>query len=328
MSNVEWLLREAMDDWALRTGQRNVVDDELWRSSIERLQLGPGLRVFLFEAAAHQDVTLEMHSEHSAPRWMGGQVTISGRAELDFLDGVRTQPSADQALMFRPSRRGAQAAAFDFKAGTTFHSAGYSLDLPRVMRLFDGDIPPVLQPMVQGDFEQSHVVAMPTDRAMRHLARSLFGGRMNGPLRTLMMEGAVIQLLAVQADTAARLRRPPPSRRALTSSERDAVHEAYRLLVADMRRPPTLGELALAVDLSEKRLNMGFRRLFGATAFELLRNERLAHAEVALHEPHASLKEIAFRVGYNHVNNFINAFARRYGAPPRQHAEGRRGRAR
>ena len=73
---------------------------------------------------------------------------------------------------------------------------------------------------------------------------------------------------------------------------------------------------------------MGFRRLFGATAFELLRNERLAHAEVALHEPHASLKEIAFRVGYNHVNNFINAFARRYGAPPRQHAEGRRGRAR
>src|SRR3954471_21394962 len=78
VANVEWLLREAMDGWALRTGQRNLVDDERWRSSIERLQLGPGLRVFLFEAAAHQDVTLEMRSEAAAPRWLGGQVTISG----------------------------------------------------------------------------------------------------------------------------------------------------------------------------------------------------------------------------------------------------------
>jgi AraC-like DNA-binding protein len=319
VANVEWLLRESMDEWALRTGQRNIVDDERWRSSIERLQLGPGLRVFLFEAVAHQDVTLEMNSE-IAQRWMGGQVTISGRAELDFLDGVRTQPSADQALMFRPSRRGAQAAAFGFRAGTTFHSAGYSLEVERVVRLFDGDVPEVLQGMVDSDFDRSRVVAVPTDRPMRHLARSLFGGTLNGSLRTLMMEGAVIQLLAVQADAAARERRSR-RRTALSARERDAVHEAQRLLLADMRRSPTLGELALAVGLSEKRLNAGFRLLFGATAFEVLRNERLAQAEIALKSPQASLKEIAFRVGYNHVNNFINAFSRRYGAPPRQYAE-------
>ncbi len=318
MSNVEWLLREAMDDWALRTGQRNMVDDERWRSSIERLQLGPGLRVFLFEAAARQDVTLEMNSENPQ-RWMGGQVTISGRAELDFLDGVRTQPSADRALMFRPSRRGAETAAFDFKAGTTFHSAGYSLTVDRVVRLFDGEIPPVLEGLVDGDCDRSRVLAVPTDRSMRHLARSLFGANLNGPLRILMMEGAVIQLLAIQADAAARQRR---SRRkiALSLRERDALHEARRLLLTDMRRAPTLEELALAVDLNEKRLNAGFRLLFGATAFELLRNERLAQAEIALQSPRASLKEIAFRVGYNHVSNFITAFTRRYGAPPRRHA--------
>lgn len=319
MANVEWLLREAMDGWALRTGQRNTVDDERWRSSIERLQLGPGLRVFLFEAAAHQDVTLEMRSER-VQRWLGGQVTIAGRAELDFLDGVRTHPSAEQALMFRPSRLGAQAAAYDFRAGTTFHSAGYSLELDRVVRLFESDVPEVLRPMIEGDFDKSRVVAMRTDGDMRHLARRLFGGRLNGPLRILMMEGAVLQLLALQADAAGQQQRRARRQSRLSGPERDAVHEAHRLLLADMRQSPTLGELALAVGLSEKRLNAGFRQLFGATAFEVLRNERLAQAEEALRSPKASLKEIAFRVGYNHANNFIAAFTRRYGAPPRQYA--------
>jgi AraC-like DNA-binding protein len=322
VANVEWLLREAMEDWTLRTGERNVVDDERWRSSIERLQIGPGLRVFLFEAAARQDVTLEMNSER-IHRWMGGQVTISGAAELDFLDGVRTCPSADQALMFRPSPTGARAAAYYFKAGTTFHSAGYSLDVPRIVRLFDGEVPGILQGLVEGDVEQSHVLAMRTDQPMRYLAGSLFGRGLNGPLRTLMMEGAVIQLLAVQADAVAQRPRSR-RRRALAAHERDAVHEARRLLLVDMRRPPTLDELALAVGLSEKRLNAGFRALFGATAFELLRNERLAHAEIALKSRQASLKEIAFRVGYNHANNFINAFTRRYGAPPAQYVERQR----
>ena len=31
------------------------------------------------------------------------------------------------------------------------------------------------------------------------------------------------------------------------------------------------------------------------------------------------IKDIAFRVGYRHVTNFITAFTARYGAPPRQY---------
>lgn len=178
----------------------------------------------------------------------------------------------------------------------------------------------MLQGLIEGDAEQSRVLAMRTDRSMRRIARGLFGGGLNGALRILMMEGAILQLLAVQADAAARQGRSRRLR-ALSPRERDAVHEAHRLLLADMRRPPTLGELAGAVALGEKRLSAGFRLLFGATAFEIVRNERLAQAEMALRSPKASLKEIAFRVGYNHANNFINAFTRQYGEPPRRYAE-------
>jgi AraC-like DNA-binding protein len=317
LANVEWLLREATDGRTLTMGERNVIDDGRWRATIERLQIGPGLRLFLTDAEAREDVAVEVRSSRTE-RWVASQVTVTGRAEVDFLDGQRAQASAEQALLFRLS---GCAATYSLAAGTKFLSAGYSLDVERVERLFDGDVPEVLHGLIEPEIERSCVVAQPGDRMMRFLAGNLFGSGLNGPLRTLMMEGAVIQLLALQAAVATRQRRPQRRRRALTRHERDAVHEARQLLLADMRLPPTLGELALSVGLNEKRLNAGFRMLFGATAFDMLRNERLAHAAIALQSEQVSLKDIAFRVGYNHVNNFISAFKARYGAPPRRYAE-------
>ena len=139
---------------------------------------------------------------------------------------------------------------------------------------------------------------------------------LNGPLRNLYLEGTVLQLLANQ--TAAG--EPKCAAPELSARELRSVHEARERLLADMRSPPSLGDLAAAVGLTEKRLNLGFRREFGATAYEVLRNERLAHARLALAEGDLPLKEIAYRVGYNHVTNFINAFTARYGASPGKYA--------
>jgi AraC-like DNA-binding protein len=242
-------------------------------------------------------------------------VTIAGRAEIDFLDGERTYASADHALLFRSARR---RAAYTLRAGARFHSAGYGLEIGRVVRLFDDDVPRPMRLLVEPEITMSQVLQMRANRLMRNLASSLFACGLNGPLRLLMMEGAVLQLLAVQAAAAGQLG-PPASARELSGAERDALQAAHTLLLADMSRPPTLGELANAVSLTERRLNAGFQRLFGATVFETLRNERLEHARIALQSAGTSLKEISFRVGYNHVSNFVNAFSQRYGAPPRQY---------
>ena len=311
MRNVEWLLREATDERTLRMGTRAVIDDERWRASIERIEIGPGLRVFLHDVAARRDLTVEASTDRT-DQWMASQVTIAGRADIDFLDGQRTHTTADQALLFRPARG---RAAYSLKAGSTFHSLGYSLDIERVRRLFDGTPPAVLQPLLEPDVAESRIAAMRGDRLMRNLASGLFARGLNGPLRILMLEGAVIQLLAIQAAAAGQAD-PPQRREAFSPRERVAVEEAREMLLADMRHPPTLGELAAAVGLSEKRLNAGFRAVLGTTVFETLRNERLEHARLALETGEVSLKEAAFRVGYNHPTNFINAFTARYGASP------------
>ncbi len=319
MSNVDWLLRGAVAARALPTSARMDIDDARWRATIERVDIGTGLRIFLTDAEARRDITVEACDDRT-DQWMGSQVTIAGHADIDFCDGARARATASHALLFRSSGR---RAAYSLKPGARFHSAGYSLDLDRLRRLFDDDVPEVLLPLLAPEVDVSRVVAMRGDRRMRDLAYDLFASGLNGPLRILMMEGAVLQLLALQA---AAVQRRPASRGSERRSarERDAVHAARDLLLADMRKPPTLGTLAAAVGLTEKQLNTGFRTLFGTTVFETLRNKRLEHARIALAESDIPLKEIAHRVGYNHVTNFINAFSARFGAPPRRHVEASR----
>jgi AraC-like DNA-binding protein len=315
MPNIDWLLREAVDERVLKTSDRMVIDDASWRATIERIDIGAGLRVFLTDAEAHHDITVEARDDR-ADQWIGSQVTVAGCVEIDFLDGQKTHAGTAQALLFRPSGR---CAAYSIKAGERFHSAGYNLDVARVRCLFEGDVPETLCPLLEPGIAVSRILAMRAARPMRTLAGNLFAGGFNGPLRILMIEGVVLQLLAVQAAAIGRL--PSRASRAFSARERKQIDEARDRLLADMRRPPALGELALAVGLNEKRLNAGFRARFGATVFEVLRNERLDHARIALAEG-GRLQDIALRVGYNHPNNFSRAFAARYGTSPQKYAEG------
>ncbi len=81
--------------------------------------------------------------------------------------------------------------------------------------------------------------------------------------------------------------------------------------------------LAARARMSEHALDAGFRRLYGQAVFEVLRDERLAHARLSLATAGASIKQIARRVGYSHVSNFTAAFTRRYGEPPMRYSRER-----
>jgi AraC-like DNA-binding protein len=315
LANFEWLLAEREADFAVPSHPLFVADDENWRANVERVVLGPSLEIFLNDIRVHRDYRVES-TGHRPGQYLIGHVTIEGGVDLDLGDGVQASATRESAVLYRrPCRPSLHA----FKAGTRLHSAGYTIDLALIERLFDGDVPPALRSLFHDDADGSRPVDARSDDALRNVARQLFAPGLNGALRRLMMEGAMLQLFALQAAAAGQ---SLPSRRPrvlLSPRERAAIHEARERLLADMRNPPALGDLADAVALSEKRLNAGFRLLFGATAFETLRNERLDHARRALEKEATSLKEIAFRVGYNHISNFVHAFRDRFGAPPRRY---------
>ena len=312
--NIEWLLAGSGRTRGLPMNDRIVAADDQWRATIERVQIGVDLRAFLTDVEARREVTLEPRSDRD-DAWIASQLTVHGRADLTFPDGAQAQATAQHAFFFRaPEGR----ARYALAAGTRFRSLGYSIGTERLARLLDGQVPKTMEPLLESGATTTAVVGMSTDQVMRGVASSFFRRRLNGPLQNLLIEGGVMQLLALQVAKVSRTARTEAFR-PLSLREHKVIEDAREWLLADMRQPPTLGELAARSGMTERRLNAGFRLVFQMTAFDLLRDERLSHARHALLQHGVSVKEIASLVGYNHVTNFISAFRARYGVTPRHY---------
>lgn len=313
---AEWLLREGDAERPVAPSERVVIDDDHWRAVSERIDVGTGMRIFLTSAEVRRPVTL-MPRQSVPGTWLAANVAVSGSVEVTTSDGTAATVDGERSVLFRPVDR---APSYTPAAGETLKLAGYMLRADRVMRIFAGAVPEPVKPLVATRLSASIMMSLPSSRRLRNLALTLFAPGLNGPLRTVFMEGVVLQLFAIQATADHRAHAPMPAA-PLSAREKAAVERARERLLADMRDTPTLGDLAAEAEMSEKALNAAFRARYGATVFEILRDERLEHARLALETEAVAIKTIAFRVGYNHVTNFISAFAARYGAPPRQYSE-------
>jgi AraC-like DNA-binding protein len=312
-ARAEWLLREGEFERRLPASERIVVEDERWRLVSERVDVDAGMRVFLHSADVHQPVTLTPR-QSDADVWVVANIAIKGAVDLRTLDGLGTTIDGRRSVLFRAAGR---AASYSPEPGRPLKLAGYMLRADRIARIFGGEAPEPIRFLIARGPDASVILPGPVSARLKRLAESLFVERLSGALRAIFLEGVVLQLFALQAAGYCML--PPERAAALSPKERKKVRTARERLLSDMCHPPTLGELAAEASMSEKALNAGFRELHGATVFEILRNERLEHARLALETEAVPIKTIAFRVGYNHVSNFITAFTRRFGAPPRQY---------
>ena len=321
MASFEWLLKEALVDIAVPSTPLFEADNEDWRATVEQVELAPSLHIFLNEIVVRRDLRVEPTSRPNDV-YLVSQVTIDGGVDIEFASGLQARATTSRSVLYRPVNG---PPVYVFKAASRFISVGYTLDVDRIERLFEGHVPTAFGPLLDRQIRQSHCLTLRSDSAMRRLARRLFARELNGPLRRLTMEGVVLLLLAAQATAAGELpKRSRDLQPRLSSREQAAVRRARERLLSDMRHPPSLADLASAVGLSERRLNAGFRQLYGATVFDVLRDRRLEHAREALEADAIALKELSYRVGYNHVSSFVHAFRARFGAPPGKYT--RRGR--
>ncbi|MDX2222569.1 MAG: AraC family transcriptional regulator [Rhodospirillaceae bacterium] len=318
VQDIAWLIEPETTAEPLTVDGRTAIEHDKMSGIIERVDLDTALRVHLVNLRVRDDVTVEPRTEYPLP-WIASQLSVTGNAEIEFTDGAVARFGPRHSLIFRPHTGQAK---YRLAAPQVIRFVGYSMPIDRLIQMFGNAVPDPLAALVGEPSGPTVLLPCPVAPQVRQLAAELFAPSLNGHLRRMAMEGVVFQLLAVQTAGAGTdgVKRAP----SLTASERNRVEEARRLLLADMRRPPSLGDLAGSVGLSVRRLNMGLRAVFGMTAYELLHVERLEHARLVIEQGSVALKDVAHRVGYNHVSNFINAFTARYGAPPGKYRRARR----
>lgn len=304
---TEWLLGADNAERAAPEPDRIALDDESWQACIERFSPSDGLVLTLSTADVHRHVTFDARQAEPEP-WLLSHVPVKGPAHVTFPDGLSVDVDPSYSILFLPAER---RASFALKPQGGLRHAGIALRSDRVREMFGTQLPESITAMIS-EFGPTRFLPVRTSLRIQRLAASLFDRRLHGALRAIFMEGVSLQLVALQIDAASNRR----GRSRITESLREALADARHRLLADVANPPTLGVLAAEVGLSSRALNLGFRRLYGETVFEALRNERLDLARIALESHAASVKVIAHRVGYAHVANFNAAFARRFGAPP------------
>ena len=79
---------------------------------------------------------------------------------------------------------------------------------------------------------------------------------------------------------------------------------------------PRLDDLSKKYNLSAAKLNQLFTSQYNESIYSFLSNQRLDQAHRALLDTDISMKALAHKIGYSHVNHFIAAFKKKFGVTP------------
>ncbi|MCM0756505.1 AraC family transcriptional regulator [Desulfovibrio aminophilus] len=178
-----------------------------------------------------------------------------------------------------------------------------------------GQVPAQLCDILEGRPDQMLWRGRPGP-AKAALVRRVMGCLEPGPMRRLRLESMVLELVARQLEEYCADDGRPASPLRISRGDVDRLHEARRILLQDLENPPTLGALARASGLSDKKLKYGFREVFGTSVYEYFRSHRLELARELLADDRMSVSEVAYRVGYLNLSHFSQAFRSRYGTNP------------
>lgn len=309
--------------WALENADGNIRDfdgtgrteftDGPFQGYMEYRDIAEGIGFYRLEAHSDRDFTLSA-AEHSPTDMLilGCILAGSGRIEAAGSEDQLWQQSGRFYALTPFGRR----TNYHVTAGAIWRSTALKVDARIIDRVANDYVPPLVRKAVSNGgapISTSMPLAPALARVAEDLVRPVYCGRM----AQLYRESKVLELLALQFDA---LAEEPAEQRQLTAREIARVRDAHDRLLAELGQTPALHELAASAGLSPKRLNLGFRLLYGHTVFELLRDARLDAARKLLTErPDVPLKQIAWTVGYAQATNFISAYRRRFGVPPGRH---------
>ncbi|MEM9503255.1 MAG: AraC family transcriptional regulator [Cyanobacteria bacterium P01_E01_bin.43] len=178
-----------------------------------------------------------------------------------------------------------------------------------------GELPPELQPLVQGE-DWQQVFSPKVTRAMRAVVQQIIDCPFTGTTKRLYLQSKVFELMALQLNGLSDETTTAPSG-LLKADTTTRIHYAAEILRSHFENPPSHTELAQRVGLGQTTLNKGFRAVFGVTPFAYLTRLRMAQAEQLLRQPDYTVTEVASQVGYANPAQFAAAFKRQFGLTPR-----------
>ena len=149
---------------------------------------------------------------------------------------------------------------------------------------------------------------------MKAVLYQIFHCPYHGATRQIFLEGKAMELLAHKLEQLGPGR--GSGRASMKSPDDERVRHAAHMLVHDLENPPDIMTLANSAGINRNKLHRGFRRMFGLSPFEFLRNQRLQTAMLLLQDGQVNVTEASLMVGYTNLSYFAKAFKSMFGISP------------
>lgn len=155
---------------------------------------------------------------------------------------------------------------------------------------------------------------------MQAAVQQLFQCPYNGSMKTLFFEGKVLELTShLISRQFGGHTRPDVS---LSEHDVKSVKKARDYLIESMDKPPSLRALSRHAGVCESKLKRNFRKIFGTSVFDYLRQQRIEKARMLLQAGHMSVTEVSYAVGYSSLSHFTRFFTTHCGVSPQKYLLG------
>jgi AraC family transcriptional regulator, transcriptional activator of the genes for pyochelin and ferripyochelin receptors len=282
-------------------------------------KLKPGLLLSLLDVTPSTDVRNSVEAREDCIRF---EFFLSGRGRVDYdLMGHRVKKNFSDGLV------GHSYVSFSPEiVGTAQTSARH-----RFFRFSIYISPARLRDYFYGQFDVGpyafrDIVAGSDQTGFFHTAR--ISGQMlaaidhilncpySGAMRRMFIESKAMELITCKIGQMIETRSTKPGALPLKRHEYERIRQAAQILAANPETPPGLFDLAKAVGTTHTQLNIGFKKMYGTTAFGYLRQIRLEKAKQLLESGRLNVTLTAYEVGYNSVPSFSKAFSNHFGMNP------------
>ncbi|RRB02478.1 helix-turn-helix transcriptional regulator [Larkinella rosea] len=156
---------------------------------------------------------------------------------------------------------------------------------------------------------------------MRHLIDDIRSNKATGPMRNLLIQSRVLELVALEID---QFRKPVAGSETVPPHEAEKLHQLKAYLEATFLEEHTLAQLSRYCLLNEFKVKKGFKELFDTTVFNYLRKLRMEYAGKLLRHCSYTVDEVAAMLGYEHSQHFSIAYKKYTGLTPTHYQQGKK----
>nr|WP_314263086.1 AraC family transcriptional regulator [uncultured Moellerella sp.] len=148
------------------------------------------------------------------------------------------------------------------------------------------------------------------------LGHQILNSPLQGPLGDMYLAGKVLELCAFSFDQIQHSSQSIDHPK-LSSADIARLHEVRQIILTNLAEPPGMYQLSRQSGLNMRKLNFGFKQLFGASVTAFIQEERLQFAYRLLATGGEPVSVVAWKIGYSPAY-FSTTFKKRFGFSPKQ----------